>query len=1091
MVNNYLIDKCKYRLGSLKAEIWLLSSDAKFDVDYQRQTVTSYSASEVICIKGESTKANVNENEEGRLRFSSTVSFTVNENDGELINLMTRVSNGKWFVAVKDKENTTYIQSSEFASEVSMQFTISEEGNAYEIKLEVSDNHPFMEMPNGATPSYTYDKFCGYNTYGIKSFKIGMKDYTLVDNSNGEFTHIKLTDTEQLSLIQPLKGTFAYTYEKNATESLLEVKFGIYFEQYRHAFRYDMAKFMENRYVVLVETPLNIVYGGGFLHGLQCSYEVETADEEGEANIVTVTLRGTAGNISFGAGGLIIEEDFSDHFSPPDDIVINPQSGERIRSWECIDKYTAIYTLLEMYTASGRATGKYLCLEGYEEKYRGLDIIGTYTKDEDFGFPLTFESDVCIEEYDCGFEIFSPTRMTFNYEGETQTLTIRSKCDWQMIDKPDWVDFNIKKGDGGRTYEITVECIRQPPSEGSMTGRARFDSGDNTRYIYFTLEKKRDLASPKVFNITAQAQMLNSKIDAPLNGWSVCREADGVVTLVSGDGLYMMVSENESDVQRRTFEIDVCSVDGRKETIVINQDHLYTDWREDGQTICVGQDLYKRVTKYKGYTASTVNIRTDETRAGELIQKYSEQCGYQPSKEREEWIPDGGSICIDGNLYQRLRRRYTKDDGLHWETTDEYKAGDLLFENFAGCQGETQKTTKWIVDYMETVCVDGKEYYLETLYYSEDNGNTWIQKQPKETRTSSVIAAEDSKKCGGTQEDVNYAEKYVETDDTVCSDGTLYYVERLYVSLDGGVKWEATDMYRLGRTAGSCYDDRKKVYQWVMMDDDLYICDGYDSYRVERLYWHYEDDARLYLKTPIEDRKSTMLIQKNDSDCGYVGEEIFRWTYGTDDNICQDGDLYVYEREQVSTDGGKTWKDTGNRRLGRLIESGSAACKEPEPSYERWVLDGDVCEEMQETPKGQYCFSYECSGGFGAKLNGSSGWTTITNTSGSGSYCINEKVTSCVSMFENMSTITLLDFSAFDFSEVTTMNSMFAGLTNLETVIFGTSDCNPSSYSNMFYSCNNIKSIQCTKTMQDNILYRYADIGLSQSQANAIKFIII
>jgi len=84
-----------------------------------------------------------------------------------------------------------------------------------------------------------------------------------------------------------------------------------------------------------------------------------------------------------------------------------------------------------------------------------------------------------------------------------------------------------------------------------------------------------------------------------------------------------------------------------------------------------------------------------------------------------------------------------------------------------------------------------------------------------------------------------------------------------------------------------------------------------------------------------------------------------KWVeFGT---TCNGFDLYAEEKEQVSKDGGITWKDTGNVKVGRLIEEDSIQCGyEPPviPIYQ-WVTDGYMCNGVDKYWKEKKQVSYD------------------------------------------------------------------------------------------------------------------------------------
>ena len=53
---------------------------------------------------------------------------------------------------------------------------------------------------------------------------------------------------------------------------------------------------------------------------------------------------------------------------------------------------------------------------------------------------------------------------------------------------------------------------------------------------------------------------------------------------------------------------------------------------------------------------------------------------------------------------------------------------------------------------------------------------------------------------------------------------------------------------------------------------------------------------------------------------------IYQWVTISGDYVCNGKDKYTKEKEQSSSDGGKTWTDTGRTRQGYLIQANSTDC---------------------------------------------------------------------------------------------------------------------------------------------------------------------
>lgn len=158
------------------------------------------------------------------------------------------------------------------------------------------------------------------------------------------------------------------------------------------------------------------------------------------------------------------------------------------------------------------------------------------------------------------------------------------------------------------------------------------------------------------------------------------------------------------------------------------------------------------------------------------------------------------------------------------------------------------------------------------------------------------------------------------------------------VSTDGGRAWQ--DMIPYEYIAGElierdspdcnnvewrtvsgyiCEENTTEMTQWVA--DTGYVCVGFDKYNKEKEQVSY--NSGISWADTGNTRAGSTLIEQNSVDCGYAE---YRWVADTG-YVCVGYDKYNKEKEQMSTDGGSTWTDTGNTRAGStLIETDSTDC---------------------------------------------------------------------------------------------------------------------------------------------------------------------
>lgn len=105
------------------------------------------------------------------------------------------------------------------------------------------------------------------------------------------------------------------------------------------------------------------------------------------------------------------------------------------------------------------------------------------------------------------------------------------------------------------------------------------------------------------------------------------------------------------------------------------------------------------------------------------------------------------------------------------------------------------------------------------------------------------------------------------------------------------------------------------------------------------------DVERKYTGTTISDINTRTNETRytncvTDPDCGGVST---RWI-DSSETTCSGGKKYIVQVEQISTDGGDTWSNTGNKRLGAETADPSGDCAGIE-EFEDWRENGYVCVE--------------------------------------------------------------------------------------------------------------------------------------------------
>ena len=112
------------------------------------------------------------------------------------------------------------------------------------------------------------------------------------------------------------------------------------------------------------------------------------------------------------------------------------------------------------------------------------------------------------------------------------------------------------------------------------------------------------------------------------------------------------------------------------------------------------------------------------------------------------------------------------------------------------------------------------------------------------------------------------------------------------------------------------------------------------------------DSGRTWIDVSPANYRRGRLIEAGSEDCNTVewkeatgswfcvdAEPITKWVTVSGEFLCNTGNKYAKEKEQVSEDGGMTWTDTGQTRAGTLIEVNSEDCgyTPPTPTIQTYL----------------------------------------------------------------------------------------------------------------------------------------------------------
>ena len=399
------------------------------------------------------------------------------------------------------------------------------------------------------------------------------------------------------------------------------------------------------------------------------------------------------------------------------------------------------------------------------------------------------------------------------------------------------------------------------------------------------------------------------------------------------------------------------------------QDTRIYRWVTDtGETVCMGGDKYER----EDYQVSTDNGETWTTieyRVGELIEESSEECEGEPETK---FIDDQERYTCDGINSYYVAVQYESMDGEIWVKTEPEvtQTGSLRLANDPDCGGgqtiyqwvedgtticeyeeEPQETERWIDVAGEYIC-DGYNKYQKQKKQIYSGGD-WID--TTQTRNGELIEA-NSSDCGYVEE----TEEWRTIENTfICLDGNKYLAVQRYYKVNGA--WTTDGEIDKGILIETNSSDCDSFEQGIMYEYTICGTEDWDcinGYRVYPTTKKVNTDGTGFVWMTIGEECSFTSRGIYPTSCENEGVTLYRWT-DTPSTICDCGNEYQKQIQEVSMDDGTTWTPNGVERKGQLIQEQSENCESDR--MERWVnVTGDyICEGTDKYQKQRLEYSYD------------------------------------------------------------------------------------------------------------------------------------
>ena len=365
---------CKYDLSKLKNQVYFLNKDHQWtiDIDNGEASVTFVNPSpyppSTNKLDGFNIKLQETESLDERYKFTKNLTMSINGHLTDASWLME----GDYYLVVQTEDGTYYIINVDFPSKMTYTYNLSEGQNQTDFTFTSNSNYPTLKF-NWTPRDYTTCKT--YNVYGIDKLELLEKDYTTL---NSEQSIITLFDGHEFNNVDFLKNTITLQESYDGDKIDTTISFDIPFDNYKTSWQYNLLEFKQNLYVAHI-TPKNSSKGlfCGYEYGLQPSYQIDGATTNGDSTKITITLTESSQWGIFELGSWTYLRNTSKKWIGVD--------SEHI----CVAFGIGSYLLMQEVDGNGTPTGRYKCLDGYEDRYNGMNIVGTYDE------APTFETSDC------------------------------------------------------------------------------------------------------------------------------------------------------------------------------------------------------------------------------------------------------------------------------------------------------------------------------------------------------------------------------------------------------------------------------------------------------------------------------------------------------------------------------------------------------------------------------------------------------------------------------------------------------------------------------------------------------------------------
>ena len=312
-------------------------------------------------IEGFGIKFTETESLDERYKFTKQLNISIN---GHLTDTTWLLEND-YYIMVETIEGIFYLINVDFPSKMNFTYNLSNSQDQTDFVFTSNSNFPTLKV--NSVPWESFNACKTYHVPGIDYLKLLEKGYATIDKENGV---VNLFNSQTFKNIDYLKNTISLQETYDGDIATTTISFEIPFDDYKTSWQYNLLEFKQNLYVAEVGNANDNAIFAGFEHGLEPQYEINGSTSESESTSIKITLTEAS---NWG----IFEYDSWSYNNVSEKKWIGVDSEVK-----CIGLGVGINTLMVEVDENNTPTGRYKCLEGYENEYTDYNIIGTYAESD-------------------------------------------------------------------------------------------------------------------------------------------------------------------------------------------------------------------------------------------------------------------------------------------------------------------------------------------------------------------------------------------------------------------------------------------------------------------------------------------------------------------------------------------------------------------------------------------------------------------------------------------------------------------------------------------------------------------------------------